>query len=604
MAKKSNGKASSKNTKKVSNKKPAKKVSKTKKLTPKKKVIVRPLNSTEEYVKKHYSLKTNVEMADALHYSEKYIREVVGNLLRRKILNEKDKFVPVVEKKLSEKEQYVKDNYATQTFSEMAKHLTTSSRYIRDIEEKLLGLKLIDKANRFTTEKSGATNAKEDSSSKQKVKTGLERIGEHVMINWTAKTVYTDLGEFGDVLIPFDMHNAIQRTYVTMGEGKTAADVATIFGEYIDAFIHAKAVHLYAKHHGFTKSSTPQTDIEFKGGLTVEAAVEQNIQKMKSQTIKETEKAKWKEIMKGYEKHTDFHNKVLKPFENYIAAFISDRRPIKFQMPKGIIKRNYNLVVGMTDLHYLKLCADEAGNIIYDRKIAIKKLFETQKELLSQITMYGIPEKITVLVGSDNIHIDNPLQTTTSGTNLANSTEGIWQLEIGNYISIQLEYIDMFASIAPVEVISIPGNHDKHTAYTMAAFLKVYYEKVNKKVEVIQSLVSNRVYRQYGDRYCLIFEHGDNVSPTKMDKEMHKVIMSEAAAWGIKSAINMVFYHFSGHTHAEDQKDLGGNVIRIVLPVVCPPDMWHSLNQYVGTTLQTMNTLIDIKKGRCAILFT
>ncbi|MGK3947098.1 hypothetical protein ABK046_53100, partial [Streptomyces caeruleatus] len=76
--------------------------------------------------------------------------------------------------------------------------------------------------------------------------------------------------------------------------------------------------------------------------------------------------------------------------------------------------------------------------------IARKKLFETQKELIKQIQMYGKPEKFTVIVGSDGIHIDNPLQTTTQGTNLANSTDGEWHMEIGNYIDIQLDYIDLY----------------------------------------------------------------------------------------------------------------------------------------------------------------
>ena len=441
-----------------------------------------------------------------------------------------------------------------------------------------------------------STTISDEKQETAQIKAGLEIRGKHIVVNWTTRTIITELGEYGQMVCSFDMHNAVQRAYVTMAEGKTASDVARDFD-----FPHAKAVLLYAKHHGFTKSSLPQTDLEFELGLTVEEAVEQNIQTMKRDAYKKTEKAKWVEIMKGYEKWTQFHNTVLKPFENHIEQYINVRQPIKYTVPK-MESKHYNVVVGMTDLHYLKLAVDDFGQIVYDREIARNKLFETQKDLIAQIALYGKPEKFTVIAGSDGIHIDNPLQTTTQGTNLANSTDGEWHIEIGNYIDIQCDYIDLFANIAPVDVIVVPGNHSKNTDYLIGAFLKKYYEKINNSVKVIQGMNSERTFVPFGNKYCLVFQHGDNVSPNKMDKEIHKVIMSEAYKWGIKST-DTVFYHFSGHIHHEDSKDLGGNVIRITLPAVCPPDKWHTQSQYVGTTLQTLNTLIDKDRGRFATLY-
>ena len=426
-------------------------------------------------------------------------------------------------------------------------------------------------------------------------KSGLELRGDHIVINWATKTIITELGEFGQMICSFDMHKAVQRAYVAMGENETAAMVAMKFD-----FPHAKAVHLYAKHHGFTKSSLPQTDIEFEEGLTVDDAVKENIQTMKRETYKKTEKAKWAEIMKAWERWNNFHHNVLKPFENHIEEFISKRSPVSFPVPKSEVKQ-YNLVVGMTDLHYLKLAVDDFGKITYNRDIARNKLFESQKDLINQLQLVGLPEKITIIVGSDGLHIDNPGQTTTSGTPLANSTDGIWHIEIGNYLDIQLDYIDMFSKIASVDLIVVPGNHDKHTSYLIGTFLSRYYARYGG-VRVIQSMNSERTYVPYGEKFCLVFEHGDNVSPNKRDKEMHKVIMSEAYGWGITS-MNTTFYHFSGHLHHEDVKDLGGNVVRIVLPAVCPPDQWHTRSQYVGTQLQTLNTLIDKEKGRFVTLY-
>jgi hypothetical protein len=335
--------------------------------------------------------------------------------------------------------------------------------------------------------------------------------------------------------------------------------------------------------------------------LTVEDAVAENIQTMKRETYKKTEKAKWAEIMRGWQNWNNFHHNVLKPFENHIEAVISERPPVRYTVPKAE-KKTYNLIVGLTDQHYTKLAADDFGNIIYNREIARTRIFESQKDLIEAVQMYGIPEKITVMVGSDGMHIDNPMQTTTAGTPQANATDGIWHIEIGNYLDIQLDYIDLFANIAPVDVVIVPGNHDKNTSYLMGTFLKKYYQKVDTKVQVIQSMNSERTFVPYGEKFCLVFQHGDNVSTNKMDKEMHKVIMAEAFRWGIKS-LDTVFYHFSGHLHHENAVDLGGNVIRIILPAFCPPDQWHARSQYVGTQLQTLNTLIDKNRGRFATLY-
>ena len=162
---------------------------------------------------------------------------------------------------------------------------------------------------------------------------------------------------------------------------------------------------------------------------------------------------------------------------------------------------------------------------------------------------------------------------------------------------MQLDYIDMFANLAPVDVVVVPGNHSKNTDYLVGAFLKKYYEKVNKKVNVIESFNTERTYIPYGDKFCMVIQHGDNVSQRRLDAELHKVIMTEARSWGI-NPLTTTFYHFSGHLHAENSTDLGGNVVRIILSAFCPPDKWHARNQYIGTQLKTQHTFIDRDVGR------
>lgn len=465
----------------------------------------------------------------------------------------------------------------------------------REISEKLLKEHSIEISHDAVKKRRQNMDLSKETSITPK-KTGIEvRQDDKIVINWSLGTIITFLGEFGQINASFDMHKAIQRSYVTMGENETAAMVAMKFD-----FPHAKAVHLYAKLHGFTKSSLPQTDIEFESGLTAEDAVRENIQQVKRDAYKKTELVKWKMVQEDANKWRDFHNNVLKPFENYIDEHVSTRQPVVFKINKTKPKEDYVLVDGITDIHYLKLCVDNRGNVVYNREIARKKMFDTQKSFIESFQIHGTPKEIHLMIGTDNIHIDNPIQTTTAGTNMANSTDGEWHVAIDDYIDMQLDYIDMYASLSKVKLIIAPGNHDKNTSYLLGAFIKRHYRN-NKNISVISAVNTERTFVPVGDKYCCIYEHGDNASLAKMDKGMHSMIMSEAKDFGV-SPITTQFYHFSGHLHTEDQKDLGGNVIRIKLSAFCNPDKWHAMNNY-NSTLQTMATLISYTKGRFTTLY-
>ena len=471
---------------------------------------------------------------------------------------------------------FVKDKYLTMTDAEMAQECGNTAEVIRSIRKQLKLRKVVNAQNKHLVE-----------NPPQEVKHGLEIRGENIVINWTSKTIVTDLGEFGQINCSFDMHNAVQRSYVNMGENETAAIVAMKFD-----FPHAKAVHIYAKLHGFTKSSLPQTDLEFEQGLTVEEAVKQNIQTMKRDTYKKTEKAKWSEIMKGYERWTNFHHNVLKPFENHIEEFIPT-----YKIPKVSIKAckrvDHAHIIGISDIHYMKQCFDEKGVETYNREIALKRLQEHAQSMISEIVARGVPSKILLPVGNDNIHVDGQTHMTTAGTPQAAQTQGSWKIELGKYIDMTIGMIDMFAQVAPVEVVTLFGNHDKHTSYLLQVFLERFYrDNSNVTVKVNHT---TRTYVQYGN-VCVMFTHGDDMSLAKMERSAHMIFMSEAKAQGIDVGSIDRWLVVCGHLHHDYTKDLGGNTKLVVMPSFTPPDEWHQQSGYVGTSEES--TLYTIHRQR------
>jgi len=420
------------------------------------------------------------------------------------------------------------------------------------------------------------------------------RHDDRVIINWTTRTVITDLGEFGSMSVSFNTHGAIQRYYVDGYEGKghTASEVAMKFN-----FPHAKAVYIYAKLHGFTKASLGQTDLEFEEGLTVEDAVRENIQALKRRTYKKTELKKWREIQKDADSWNDFQNAVYFPMKDWVEENLPTWKAPKYTPNTPSKEKAW--VVGLSDFHYLKWAYNHQGKTVFNRKIAEKLLLETNCKLITDGLLQGKPEKIYIPMGNDNYSVDNIFETTTAGTPQTGQIDGNWRIDLENYFRLCINTIEVYAQIAPVTIVPMEGNHDKHTSITLHLFLKLLFQ--NRQDIFVIDNIAPRVYTQYG-KNAFMFTHGDSMSQPKLKRSAHKFFMAEAQAQGIK--IHQVTQNimFSGHIHTDSYEDLGA-VKHFIIPSLAPPDQWHTDKGYVGNRQEASLYIFDKKGGRKAVLY-
>jgi len=484
-------------------------------------------------------------------------------------------------------DQILKDNWLKCDYKELQKLTGLSERSIRN-HARRLGLP--DKRFVGRSETVG-----DEVVISETPKTGVETRGDHIIINWSTKTVITELGEFGSYTCNFSTHGAIQRDYVHIYEGKghTAAEVATKFD-----FPHSKAVLLYAKHHGFTKASIGQTDIEFEEGMTPEEAAQDTLQSLKRRTLKLIERRKWREVQADADKWNNFEISTLYPLMDLIQEYLPKHKIPNLKLAKS--KKKWAAVIGLSDWHYMKLALNADGTHSYDREIALKRLHESSCELIAGIERNGKPEKIYVPLGSDNLHVDNPNQTTTKLTPQAGQTDGDWANELEKYLEINISIIEMYAQIAPVEVVSIPGNHDKHTSEMLQFAIKAYF-RTNDRVTVHTSQ-HPRIYLTFG-KNLFVFDHGDDKALAKYRNNMHKLVLVEAREAGIdlNKAEHITFY--SGHLHTEMTADLGG-IVHCVIPSLTPPDRWHRIGLYVGNRAESSMYIIDIERGRMGVVYS
>jgi hypothetical protein len=196
-------------------------------------------------------------------------------------------------------------------------------------------------------------------------------------------------------------------------------------------------------------------------------------------------------------------------------------RNIKFENKINVASNNYAqngklLVVPIADLHY-NLSSDlfSTGNE-YNANIAEEYYYKILNDIIDR-NIYRSFEKVLFVVGNDFINADNIAGTTTKGTPQENDLS--WFEVVENVPQLLVNGIDMLSSIAPVDVLYVPSNHDLHTMYGIMGTLKAYYRTCDN-VRILNNPMFNKYYL-FGNT-LLMFSHDIKV------KDALKIISTEA----------------------------------------------------------------------------
>lgn len=249
------------------------------------------------------------------------------------------------------------------------------------------------------------------------------------------------------------------------------------------------------------------------------------------------------------------------------------------------------LELSLPDLHIGKLgWVNESGEN-YDIKIATDRYKKAVEDLLSRVNLSNV-ERIHLPLGNDAIHVDNPENTTTSGT--AVDTEGRFPKIIAAAKNLFVETIDRLKTIAPVDVTVVRGNHDSVAMFMLGEILDAWYR--NDFDVDISSEPKFRKYYQYGVNGFL-FTHGD--------KEKHDELglifaTEEPQLW----ADTKFRFCKLGHLHKNKKTKYvavdshPGFQIQI-LPSLSGTDEWHYAHGYLSNK-QAKAFLYHKEKGEIA----
>ena len=247
--------------------------------------------------------------------------------------------------------------------------------------------------------------------------------------------------------------------------------------------------------------------------------------------------------------------------------------PIVYARQSSLVRPSL-LEINLFDLHFGKLTWGEEVGQDFDIKIAKQRFLSCLKLLIDRARPYNV-ERIVFPIGNDFFNVDTLENTTAKGTPQDEDTR--WKKTFKRGRELIIAAIDMLRTVAPVDVLVIPGNHDKQRSFYLGEVIDAQY--TNCLDVTVDNTARARKYYKYG--HSLIgYTHGGDEPltnlPMVMASEMKPV-------WDV---IKYAEWHLGDIHHKKDIKwlsteDMMGIAVRY-LRSITSTDAWHDSKGYVG----------------------
>lgn len=238
----------------------------------------------------------------------------------------------------------------------------------------------------------------------------------------------------------------------------------------------------------------------------------------------------------------------------------------------------------INDAHIGKLAWNvESGHGDFDVNIATRNYREAMSSMLHRLSPYKL-DQILLVIGNDLFHSDNEFGTTTRGTKV--DTDGRYHKTYRIVRKMMAEQIEALRFVAPVKVVVMPGNHDRHASWHLGDSLECWFRNC-PDVEV-DNVPKSRKYHQHG-KVLLGWCHGDEGKredyPLQMATEVPQL-------WAATKYREM----HTGHLHKTKVDEYHGVRVRII-PSLGGTDRWSSRNGYTGNVKAAEAFIWNAKAG-------
>jgi hypothetical protein len=159
--------------------------------------------------------------------------------------------------------------------------------------------------------------------------------------------------------------------------------------------------------------------------------------------------------------------------------------------------------LSLPDLHLGKYSARDETGEAYNVEIAKRLTQDAIEDLLEQAANHH-PEQILIAIGNDFYNVDSEQKATANGT--PQDEELRWHQTFAAGKELTAYQIQRSLRLAPVHVVIVPGNHDKHRVWHLGEVLKSHFRTTPEVT--FDNRAAPRKYYVWG-QILLGFTHGD-----------------------------------------------------------------------------------------------
>lgn len=264
-------------------------------------------------------------------------------------------------------------------------------------------------------------------------------------------------------------------------------------------------------------------------------------------------------------------------YEDIKDELISEMKKFSPKYPQIVrkpVKDGHLLIIDPADVHIGKLALHEETGDEYSVEIARKRCIDGVNGIIEKAKGFPI-EKIILVIGNDILHTDTTFSTTTAGTKQDVSTQ--WWKMFQEAKNLYVRIIENLLTVAPVDVIFCPSNHDYMSGFMLADSISSWFHSC--KDVTFDGRIAHRKYVKYGDN-LLAFSHGDGAKERDVKDLMAD---EEPRLWG-STKYRYVYLHHIHHKRKLNWLS-GKDYIGVTVEYLRSPsatDSWHHKNGYIA----------------------
>lgn len=312
-------------------------------------------------------------------------------------------------------------------------------------------------------------------------------------------------------------------------------------------------------------------------------------------------------------------NNRLIDYDEIRDRFLDDVREYAPEYPEIKYENKYNkslLVIDIADLHFGKMIsATEIGGESNNVKNYKKSLHNKLDMLIQRTSGYDI-QNIVFVGGNDVLHVDNPHNTTTSGTR--QDVSMMWYDAFIEARDFYIKVLEKVIQIAPVHFVFVPSNHDYMSGFHLAQNIEAWFNKCENITFDVSP--AHRKYIKYGNS-LIGLTHGDGARESDLP-DLMKIEAKEAYATSEHC------YWYCHHIHHKDKSNYKGKQkvqlekdyrdVKVIntgknlsvnrthveyLRSASGTDSWHHRNGYQHAPQGIEGFVHDIDNGQICSLF-